>query len=128
MKSILVIDDDYDLNQTIKMLLEFEGHYVESAYNGYEALKLISKGHHYDFVFLDIMMPQIDGIAFLNKLTEMKEDFESYSKLNKSIFEAQFLVFSASNKIDLQKYDCFNLKQLNKPIPLDELLIHIKSR
>lgn len=59
--SILVVDDD-ELNQRLmRVLLTREGHHVEVASNGVEALEAI-KRKKYDIVFMDLQMPVMDGI------------------------------------------------------------------
>jgi DNA-binding response OmpR family regulator len=62
-KSILVIDDEYDLCELIKMILNKEGFIVECAYTLAEASeKLLG---HPDIVLLDNNMPDGTGLAYL---------------------------------------------------------------
>ena len=59
--SILVVDDD-DLNRRLmRVLLSREGHRVEVAANGLEALEAV-KQRRFDIVFMDLHMPEMDGI------------------------------------------------------------------
>src|SRR5687767_10889150 len=59
--SILVVDDD-DLNRRLmRVLLTIEGHRVEVASNGLEAVDAV-KHNKFDIVFMDLQMPQMDGI------------------------------------------------------------------
>ena len=64
MANILVVEDDKDLNNAYKIILESEGHSVESAFNGQEALKKL-KGFEPDLILLDLLMPIMGGLEFL---------------------------------------------------------------
>lgn len=59
---ILLVEDNIELNQSIKEILEIEGHVVDSAFDGRQALQLLDK-IEYDLIILDIMLPEIDGYA-----------------------------------------------------------------
>jgi CheY-like chemotaxis protein len=59
--NILVIDDERSIRNTLKEILEYEGHAVKLAESGTEALELI-KGIACDLIFCDIKMPGMDGI------------------------------------------------------------------
>ncbi len=67
MARILVVDDDASIRDVYTEVLEGEGYLVETAINGEEALFKLRQGG-YDLTFLDIMMPQIDGIGVLDGL------------------------------------------------------------
>jgi two-component system, OmpR family, lantibiotic biosynthesis response regulator NisR/SpaR len=60
-KTVLVVDDDKDIVKLITKSLRFEQFEVIPAYSGKEAL-FILKENHIDFVVLDIMMPEMDGL------------------------------------------------------------------
>ncbi len=60
-KSILVVDDDKDIVQTIKGNLELDGYEVLTAYNGRTGLH-ITKTNRPDLIILDLNLPDIDGI------------------------------------------------------------------
>lgn len=57
---ILVVDDDQQVRQAIRWILEDEGHIVSEAADGNEALRLIGESLP-DLVVLDLTMPQVDG-------------------------------------------------------------------
>ena len=75
MKHILVVDDDPDLSQTLKVRLEANPDCVVStAQNGEEALRFIQRGAP-DLIVMDVLMPKMDGLTTLkaiNKLSERK--------------------------------------------------------
>jgi two-component system response regulator MprA len=62
--TILVVDDDADLRESVAECLEAEGHTVLTAENGQRALELSSSGILPDLILLDLMMPDMDGWAF----------------------------------------------------------------
>lgn len=64
MANILVVEDDRDLNNAYKIILESEGHKVETAYNGKEALKKL-EDFTPDLILLDLLMPIMGGLEFL---------------------------------------------------------------
>ena len=68
-KKILIIDDDLYIRELYEELLRDEGYDVTAAVDGQEGLQKISGGG-FDLVLLDVMMPKIDGVGILTKLTE----------------------------------------------------------
>lgn len=64
---ILIVEDDVDLNSAYKMILSSAGYEVTSAFNGKDALEEIDKNGHPRIMFLDLRMPVMDGIEFLEK-------------------------------------------------------------
>ena len=62
--SVLIVDDEKSIVQSLSGLLSDEGFEVSTALNGYEALKVIDSESP-DVVLLDIWMPGIDGIETL---------------------------------------------------------------
>ncbi len=66
-KIILIIDDEQDLREAIKTALTYEGFTVLTAVDGEEGLAtaLLKKP---DLIFLDIVMPKLDGLEVLKRL------------------------------------------------------------
>jgi len=62
MKSILIVDDEPLVLQTMGMLLSFDGHHVEAASNGESALEKFAI-QDFDIVFIDQRMPNMSGEA-----------------------------------------------------------------
>ncbi len=60
MNHILIIEDDQDIREAVRMLLESEGYRVSEAENGAQGLSMMHD--HVDLVILDIMMPGLSGI------------------------------------------------------------------
>ncbi|HZN95337.1 MAG TPA: response regulator [Myxococcales bacterium] len=64
-RSILVVDDDADIRESVAEALEAEGYHVATAANGAIALHLLREREvRPDAILLDIMMPDMDGRAF----------------------------------------------------------------
>ena len=61
MPTILVVEDEPDMQRGLKDNLEFENYAVEMAADGESALKKISE-HTYDLIILDVMLPKISGL------------------------------------------------------------------
>lgn len=70
MGKILVVDDERAIRNTLKDILTLEGYDVLMAENGPQALDLFGKGG-IDVVFLDIKMPDMDGIEVLERMQEV---------------------------------------------------------
>jgi two-component system sensor histidine kinase/response regulator len=68
-KKILVVDDDADIVELTKTILELDGFDVLTAFSGGECLQLLEK-ENVDLVLLDIMMPEISGWDVAAKMKE----------------------------------------------------------
>jgi DNA-binding response OmpR family regulator len=68
-KRILVVDDDENILNLERTILEQKGFEVVVAQGGAEALKLLAD-HVYDLVLLDVMMPEVDGFTVCRKIKE----------------------------------------------------------
>ena len=66
--SVLVVDDNEPMRETIASILSDKGHQCESAENGIEALEKC-KGTKFDAVVTDLDMPGMDGITLTRELT-----------------------------------------------------------
>ena len=69
MYTILICDDDRDIGAALKIYLTAEGYRTLEAYNGREALDIISR-ETVHLALLDIMMPGLDGLAATAALRE----------------------------------------------------------
>ena len=69
--TVLIVDDDRDIVESISIFLTTEGYRVLKAYNGLEALEMLSD-NQVQLMILDIMMPKLDGIKTLMKLRESR--------------------------------------------------------
>jgi len=77
-KLVLIADDDPDVVEDLRFLLEEEGFSVASAADGEEALRKIRELRP-DLLILDLLMPRVDGFAVINELR--RPEWEKFSHL-----------------------------------------------
>lgn len=73
MANVLVVEDDKDLNNAYCIILKHEGHDVQSAFDGKEALNKL-KTFEPDLILLDLLMPVMGGLEFLQKYKANEPD------------------------------------------------------
>jgi CheY-like chemotaxis protein len=72
-KSILIVEDDKEIRETLALLLRYEGYEVFEVANGKEGLDLLPRVTIPCLILLDLMMPVMDGWEFLRaKQTDIK--------------------------------------------------------
>ena len=111
--NILLVEDEENLHEALKLNLEMEGYSITSAFNGTAALKAIAN-EYFDLIILDIMLPEIDGISIIETV-----------RVNAN--EVPILILSAKNASSDR---VLGLKKgaddyLTKPFNLEELLLRI---
>lgn len=68
-KTVLLVDDDFYVREVVQACLrDLNGWVVISASSVQEGLKNLSEEHYPDAILLDIVMPGMDGITFINRL------------------------------------------------------------
>ena len=115
MNTILIIDDEKEICESIKMILEMQNYHVEYATSGTQGLEKIVSSP-YDAVLLDIQMPDINGFEVLKKAKEYD------SSLNILIISA---FGNIENAILATKLGAFDF--IEKPIDRDKLLISVRN-
>ena len=109
--NIIVIEDDVDLRETMKELLEMEGFSVLAAENGEEGMKLIERNGKPCLILLDLMMPVMNGWEFLEAMQRDQQAILTQTQVA--------LVTAAAEMTDLQQqYGCSLLK---KPVNVENL-------
>jgi CheY-like chemotaxis protein len=68
--SVLVVDDNESIRESLVILLSHKGHRCESATNGIEALQKV-KQSNFDIVLTDLQMPEMDGVALTRELHQL---------------------------------------------------------
>ncbi len=112
---ILLVEDEENLQEALKLNLELEGYEVSCASEGTEALKKISE-EYFDLIVLDIMIPGIDGIGVAENVRLSNNDVPILMLSAKSS--------SAEKVMGLKKgADDY----LTKPFNLEELLLRVKK-
>lgn len=69
---ILVVDDEKLIVKGIKFSLEQDSMEIDAAYDGEEALNL-ARGHLYDLIVLDVMLPKLDGLSVCQQIREFSQ-------------------------------------------------------
>jgi DNA-binding response OmpR family regulator len=110
---ILLLEDEVMLNESISEYLESEGHLMETFFDGREAYEAI-KNNSYDLLILDINVPGIDGLSFLEKLHSLKIHVPAI------YISALVDIEDISRAYNLGCYD-----YLKKPFHLKELVLRI---
>jgi len=65
--SILLVEDEENLHDALKLNLELEGYEVSSAYDGLAAIKAV-QNEYFDLIILDIMLPEMDGLTVMETI------------------------------------------------------------
>ena len=113
-RSILVVDDDPDIRETVSEILEDEGFEVTPAANGLDALELLRGGLTPALILLDIMMPVMDG-----------RQFREHQLQSPELAGIPVIVFTAHSNIAEVERSTRPFGVLRKPLRLDELLTTI---
>src|SRR5437588_3061363 len=70
MTEILIVDDQPDIRELLRTILELRGFEIEQAVGGPQALELLTTGDRFDLVLLDVQMPDMDGWDTLARVRE----------------------------------------------------------
>lgn len=62
MPKLLIVDDEVNIRELIKKYALFEGHKVDEANDGMEAIRKV-KQNEYDLIIMDVMLPELDGFS-----------------------------------------------------------------
>jgi len=116
-EQILVVDDDPDILQFVRMNLELEGFEVVTANGGREAL---DKAHDRppDLVLLDVMMPEMDGLTVLSKLRASS----ATANVPVIVLTAKALAEDRVKGLDLGADD-----YITKPFEVEELVARVRT-
>ena len=109
MKKILVVEDDMDIHNLIKNVLEKERYDVISAYSGTEALLLIEK-KDLDLILLDLMIPGLSGEEIIKKVKNIpiiviSAKISSEDKVNALSIGANDYITKKDNNVSLSYKD-----------------------
>lgn len=115
MPQILIVDDERAIRKTLGEILQYEGHKIDEAQDGEEALKMFAL-KTYDVVLCDIKMPKMDGIEFLVKAGEVNPDVPIIMISGHGTIETA---------VDAVKKGAFDY--ISKPPDLNRMLITIRN-
>jgi len=113
--SLLIVDDEPSILQSLSGLLSDEGFAVTTAVNGYEALKIIETESP-DLVLLDIWMPGIDGIETLQEIKKENPNIQVI------IITGHGTIETAVKATKLGAYDL-----IEKPLSIDKIIVAINN-
>lgn len=111
---ILVVEDDADIREAFRELLQEQGHEVRTAPNGSAALELLGTGTLPAVILLDLMMPIMDGFEFRKRqLADLRL--------------AQIPVIALTADRGATSEDVGGAPILRKPFSFDEVLVLIEQ-
>jgi two-component system, OmpR family, alkaline phosphatase synthesis response regulator PhoP len=113
--TILLVEDEQNLHEALKLNLELEGYEVTSAFDGAAALKAV-ESEYFDLIILDVMLPEVDGINVAETIRLQNN-------------EVPILMLSAKNS---SADRVLGLKKgaddyLTKPFNLEELILRVQK-
>jgi len=114
-KRILVVDDEPFVCDALKMMLEFDGHRIETAGSGNDALAMMEKSQ-FDVVITDYAMPGMKG-------NELASQIRSQNPKQAIIMVTAYAEMLTANQIPLEAVDCV----ISKPFLLEDLRAAIKK-
>lgn len=115
MKSVLVVDDEKAIRDSIKMTLEYEKFEVHFAVDGAAALSSIQSSS-FDLVLLDVKMPGMDGLKVLQTIKELRPDLPVVMISGHGTIETA---------VEATRQGAFDF--LQKPLDRDKLLITVRN-
>ncbi len=112
---ILLIEDDIQLNTTVRTFLEIKKHEVESTFNGVEALTRVDS-NSYEMYIIDINIPKINGLDVLKYIRQKDK-------------ETPVIIITASLEVDnfLKAYENGCSEYIKKPFHLKELELRMDN-
>ena len=113
--SVLLVEDEENLHESLKMNLELQGYQVTSAFDGVQAMKAV-QNEYFDLIIMDVMIPEVDGFSVTQNI-----------RLTNT--EVPILILSAK---DTGADRITGLKKgaddyLTKPFHLEELLLRVQK-
>jgi CheY-like chemotaxis protein len=115
--TILVVDDHPAIRSTMLDILSEEGFSADQATNGAEALTKC-QANEFDFVLMDVQMPELNGIEVLSKIRKSKQT------------KSRFIFFSAYSvpELEEQALALGSYAFLRKPIKVEKILSLIRDK
>lgn len=114
-QNILIVDDNNQLNEMLKTILESENFNIKQAFNGKEAFK-IAISNDIDLIIMDLMMPQMNGESAIKAIYHVNP------KIKFIVISGNMAVIS---KESLQNYNIVAF--FNKPFHIPEIIETVKT-
>lgn len=116
-KRILVVDDDENILNLEKTILEQKGFDVTSAAGGAQALEILAE-RSFDLILLDVMMPEVDGFTVCRKI---KEDVRLKD------IPVIFLTAKGGGEALAEGFESGAVMYINKPFTANKLLTIVNT-
>ena len=113
-KTVLIVEDESNIRELLRMYLEQEGYAVETAQNGSEGLRVFKRVHP-DLVLLDLMMPVMDG-------NQMIRELRTFSKTPVIMLTAKGEMLDKIAGLELGADD-----YITKPFEMREVMARVKA-
>ncbi|MCI5725519.1 response regulator transcription factor [Fusobacterium sp.] len=115
---VLIVEDDLEIQDLVNYFLKKEGFKTEKTDNGLEALRLLKKDK-FDFIILDLMLPQLSGNHVAKIVKEMPEEYGN----------PFIIILTAKTQIEdvLEGFSLGADDYLKKPFDPRELIVRIKK-
>ena len=114
-RRVLVVDDQEDIREMARLILQGAGYVVRTAANGYEALRAVGEAA-FDLVLLDINMPELDGWATLRMI-----------RADEAHDDTRVAMFSVKSEVrdKVASLQDGAIDYITKPFGVDELLTRV---
>lgn len=109
MRSVLILDDDQDILEVTKLILEMKGYTVTTRESVVNVIELVNSTHP-DIILVDLMIPEIGGKAMIRSLKENPET----AQIPALVFSANADIESIAESIGADGF-------LKKPFDIDKL-------
>jgi CheY-like chemotaxis protein len=114
--TILIVEDDFDVRESLSEALRDEGYAVECAVDGEQALEHLRNGGRPGLILLDLMMPRMSG-----------SEFRMLQKVDPQLRHLPVVLLSADGAMEEKAKALETDGALRKPIDLEQLLAVIES-
>jgi CheY-like chemotaxis protein len=109
--TILIVEDDFDVRESLSEALRDEGYAIECAVDGEQALEYLRNGGRPGLILLDLMMPRMSG-----------SEFRMVQKVDPQLRHLPVVLLSADGAMEEKAKALETDGALRKPIDLEELL------
>jgi CheY-like chemotaxis protein len=109
--TILIVEDDFDVRESLSEALRDEGYAIECAVDGEQALEYLRNGGRPGLILLDLMMPRMSG-----------SEFRMVQKVDPQLQHLPVVLLSADGAMEEKAKALQTDGALRKPIDLEQLL------
>ena len=120
MASILLAEDSVDIAQLLSLMLQKDGHSVDVACDGQEAVQFLDDGRKYDVILTDLMMPRLDGFGLIRYIKDSNN-----SKVPIIVMSGGGVTISSEDALAAVKPMVFAV--MEKPVDCSDLNLKIEA-